>query len=61
MRKIEDRLLFLKSLLTQPNVEQKIDHYHREILTAEAEELEISLKEIPIHSYQLQQEQECYG
>ena len=46
-RKIEDRLFFLRKLLTQPGVDQKIDHYHRQQLTEEVQELEVKMSGEP--------------
>jgi transcriptional regulator of NAD metabolism len=47
VRKLEDRLLFLRNLLTQERVDEKIDHYHRNLLTEEVQELEVALNELP--------------
>jgi hypothetical protein len=37
MRKLEDRLMFLKRFLTKPGLDERIDHYHRQKLLEEAE------------------------
>ena len=41
--KIEDRLKFLRKLLTQPGVDEKLDHFHRHQLIEESQELEVAL------------------
>jgi len=48
MRKIEDRLKFLGVILTQPKVDEKLNHYHRQLLIEEVEHLELELKALPI-------------
>lgn len=45
--KIEDRLKFLRKLLTQPGVDEKLDHYHRHQLLEETQELEVALN-VPV-------------
>lgn len=55
MRKLEDRLMFLKRFLTKPGLDERIDHYHRQKLLEEAEELEVQLK-VPVRTEYIENE-----